>query len=82
LFAKLFDTKHGQFLVFMNNTDTEDPYMTCIVERDGVRATATISWHTVAQQEAGFARMDQTKAEEMADMLVLSLPVMETEHAN
>jgi hypothetical protein len=71
MFAKIFDTPHGQLLAFM---DTEDDEPVIVVKGEaykGVLASASLSgWkdEEVGQQRE-FDEIDQAKAEDTAKFL-------------
>jgi hypothetical protein len=71
-FAKLFDTAHGQLLVFLDETDDSEPAITVIgAYVDDVRPQAKLSgWEDPEGGQArAFDKIDQASAEEMAARL-------------
>lgn len=70
IFAKLFDTPHGQLLVFLDETDEGEPCLHVIgAYRGGARPAAKISgWEgdAEAKAEAALAATDQAQADQMA----------------
>lgn len=71
-FAKLFDTPHGQLLVYLCETDDGDPAIRAVgADLNDVRPQAVMSGWPDGEAEARrqFDKIDQAAAEEQAAML-------------
>lgn len=68
IFAKLFDTPHGQLLAYLDEDDNEQPCVRVIgAYVRGVRPAANLGYEDEAAALEGFNRIDQAGAEEMAE---------------
>lgn len=69
-FAKLFDTPHGQLLVYLDGDEDCDPIIVVVgAPVRGVVPKANLGYDSYADRLSGFARFTQERAEETAASL-------------
>jgi hypothetical protein len=70
-FAKLFDTSRGQLLAFKNYDAAEDEHRVTVIGAAvrGVEPKANLGYDDERRRDAGFEKIDQVGAEQMAEQL-------------
>ena len=74
MFAKLFDTPHGQLLATRDYDDDESPEKPYTITARGqgndvADPSMTFTWETAEERDAAFEAIDQEAADQCAAML-------------